>query len=406
MAIVEQTDKVARPEGKSQGSEPAQFHESRNSKVDVPNFASKALELFPKLDIAPADGKLSVSELGSAVENKKIAGEDARAVGALHLNREKISGLVSGDAKDGITKADLQKFGTIASETKEKLLSSVNSDGTFVPGVTEAKLKSVLLKAGDGAVLRIGDSLARSEQFVSPPERRLFGKSGGMESIKPEAVNQGFIGDCYFNAALASVAQTSPEKIRDAIKDNRDGTYSVKFPGETKSIKVNAPTDAEFGIYNGVNEHGAWPLVMEKAYGALRHQQGYGGTNVIEGAEGGGRAVDALKTLTGGDGEILPVSRRHLDEQAARLDAAVNGANPKIALASTADAWMFGGAKTSAGLKRDHVFSITSYEHAPGGAGIVTLRDPEGARGQDELGNYQMTFAEFSKNLESITYEK
>ena len=42
-------------------------------------------------------------------------------------------------------------------------------------------------------------------------------------------MQQGQIGDCYFPAAIAAIAQPIPTRIQNMIKDNGDGTYTVTF---------------------------------------------------------------------------------------------------------------------------------------------------------------------------------
>src|SRR5262249_28273049 len=69
-----------------------------------------------------------------------------------------------------------------------------------------------------------------------------------LESIKPEAVKQAFIGNCYFYGAMAALAEANPKALQDLIKDNKDGSYTVTFPGK-KAITVDAPSDAELTLF-------------------------------------------------------------------------------------------------------------------------------------------------------------
>src|SRR5262249_25417221 len=96
-----------------------------------------------------------------------------------------------------------------------------------------------------------------------------------LDSIAPDAVNQGHVGDCYFLGPLASLASSDAGKqtILNMIKDNgpdKSGrhTYTVTFPGApNEPINVAAPTDSEVALYNGSNYRGVWASVVEKAYG-------------------------------------------------------------------------------------------------------------------------------------------
>lgn len=42
-------------------------------------------------------------------------------------------------------------------------------------------------------------------------------------------IKQGQVADCYFVAAIAEIAKTSPQAIHNAFIDNGDGTYTVRF---------------------------------------------------------------------------------------------------------------------------------------------------------------------------------
>jgi len=53
---------------------------------------------------------------------------------------------------------------------------------------------------------------------------------GDASDIDPNDVRQGQLGDCYFLATLASIAQQDPERIRNMVEANSDGTYTVWFP--------------------------------------------------------------------------------------------------------------------------------------------------------------------------------
>ncbi len=57
------------------------------------------------------------------------------------------------------------------------------------------------------------------------PSPQLYSAGG----IKPEAVRQGALGNCYFHSVVAALAQADPQKIEKMIQENADGTYTVQF---------------------------------------------------------------------------------------------------------------------------------------------------------------------------------
>lgn len=99
----------------------------------------------------------------------------------------------------------------------------------------------------------------------------------------PDDIMQGNVGDCYFIAALASVAANNPQMIRDMMKDNGDGTVTVRLYDEKKNgklepIYVNVEKSTpvyKLGMTNGsevrssIGAHGSlWVQMLEKAFAA------------------------------------------------------------------------------------------------------------------------------------------
>lgn len=111
------------------------------------------------------------------------------------------------------------------------------------------------------------------------PELPLFAE--GKVSIEPNAVRQNGIYDCRFLAALASYARSDSGKdtIYKMIEVQKNGSYSVKFPGLTTAIVVPPLSGRELRIYSRAvgptgYSTGIWVPVIEKAYGTYldKHQ--------------------------------------------------------------------------------------------------------------------------------------
>lgn len=99
---------------------------------------------------------------------------------------------------------------------------------------------------------------------------------------KREDTRQGDFGDCGIIATIGSVAGTAPDKISNAMKDNRDGTYDVTLhettpawpdglaepTGRTVTYTVTGdlPVHVSDGRIAGAKaDRAAWPALMEKA---------------------------------------------------------------------------------------------------------------------------------------------
>lgn len=104
-----------------------------------------------------------------------------------------------------------------------------------------------------------------------------------------KSVKQGGFGDCYFLSAMVDVAKQDPKAIRDLIKQNDNGSYTVNFHGHDP-ITVDGK-----GLPNGVQADGKWAQVLEQAW---ETQLG----NVRNGKVdewGSSGSADALEALTG-----------------------------------------------------------------------------------------------------------
>jgi hypothetical protein len=126
-------------------------------------------------------------------------------------------------------------------------------------------------------------------------------------------VDQGSLGDCYFVAALAEVAQDRPQAIKDLFTDNGDGTFTVRFfdNGVADYVTVDRflPTDAAgHAVYAGFgggrsdstgNE--LWVALAEKAYAQINEEGwlGHAAANAYSAIDGGFSDL-ALKHIAGG----------------------------------------------------------------------------------------------------------
>jgi len=115
---------------------------------------------------------------------------------------------------------------------------------------------------------------------------------------------QGALGDCFFIASMAAVANASPSTIADAITYNeKDHTYTVRFYeeqgyyGDMKPVFITVDAylpvsgDRSDPAYAGDPGQKLWPSIMEKAYAKWK-----GGYDVIG---EGGTGHTAMQEITG-----------------------------------------------------------------------------------------------------------
>jgi hypothetical protein len=123
--------------------------------------------------------------------------------------------------------------------------------------------------------------------------RPLFAKDGP----SPNDVFEGLVGDCYFMATLAALADANPDFIRRTVTDLNDGTYDVRFfqpNGAQTYVRVTSelwvddhgrPKYARFG-----REGSIWVPILEKAFAVCRRNPA--GYDSIAG--GGGKELNRL----------------------------------------------------------------------------------------------------------------
>ncbi|MSQ00419.1 MAG: hypothetical protein EXR71_00830 [Myxococcales bacterium] len=131
-------------------------------------------------------------------------------------------------------------------------------------------------------------------------------QKGDHTPVDPKGTDtaQGAMGDCYFIASMAAVANANPQTIKEAIKYNAaKETYTVRFYEESHGgaakpvyIEVDAylPTsqgDRADPAYAGDAGGKLWPAIMEKAYAKWK-----GGYQAIG---QGGYGAQAMAELTG-----------------------------------------------------------------------------------------------------------
>lgn len=452
---------------------PAPFnpkYDATTEQVKLPEFVKESERLFSQLD-EDSDGYLSEGELANAVEGDKYTAKDAQIVAALYRNQDDLEERSNdewGDENDGITRDDLAQFDKdrdkiqsdwlqtaranvflgkddnfkkidtdsdeylTKSEIKKALertdltedervsleflkdnvddLEEASNDewGDENDGITKDDLKEY----GDSTVSTVFSALQRTNEAQKIGSRDLYAnKENPLESIKPDAIKQGMIGDCYFEAALASLAATRPQDIQRMIKDNGDGTYTVTFPGDTdEPITVTAPTEVEMGLYNQGGKDGTWACVMEKAFGAWCGAHWYrrgpfnlgGGNTIVEGADGGEvRLGHTMSLLTGRDRDTDGFMFSSESEIGEKLNAALNGPNPRPVVAGISKKW---SGKTEDGFSSSHVYSVIAFDPNGPEGGTVTVRNPWGGADDTTSGTMKISLKKFEKNFSRASY--
>lgn len=273
-----------------------------------------------------------------------------------------------------------------------------------------------------------------------------YQKSSGhlFDTIESSDVHQGKAGDCYYLSALASVAETHPELIRNAIKQNADGSYTVSLhvPPGYEAMKALGPTgllieavgsnlahrlgiepkdrvvqvtvdgtmptnaDGSTNYVHASPTNEIWPQVMEKAFAKL-----WGSFDAIS---NGGLPPSALYALTGKTAEthslttgpnMLGFKLQPTKLDPAKLDATFATIKAAAAAKKPMEACTYDSDNTNEGLKgilSGHVYSLFgTAEHD--GKRFVVLRNPwshfePGNDGKDD-GRFELPLEDFARQF-------
>lgn len=233
-----------------------------------------------------------------------------------------------------------------------------------------------------------------------------------VRGISATDVVQGNLGDCFFLSSLAAVAGTRPELLKRAIRENRNGTFTVTFRQITRTrIKaVPITVDAELpatrrglafgrGLQLSARGEELWPAIFEKAYAAWKG--GYHRLNQ------GGFADEALSALTGKRASRFTLAAMSEARLWATLTAAVLERRPIV---TGTPSWAVLGRLTGRadhrGLIDAHAYAIVGVSER-GGARKVTLYTPltpaaGGVRGGGQLHRITLPLADYRRLFEDL----
>jgi hypothetical protein len=190
-------------------------------------------------------------------------------------------------------------------------------------------------------------------------------------------VRQGAVGDCYFLAALASLAQTDPGVIQQMVAPLGDGTYAVRFfsGGQAQYVRV----DGDLPVYSGSSAAYAklspdgelWVALAEKAYAEFRT-----GANSYASISGGWMSpvYTQVTGVSASDSYTSSASAATLATQMSQALAAGH--------AVTAGSYSAGSATIVGG----HAYMVRSVQTV-NGVQTVTVYNPWGVDGKGSDGN-------------------
>ncbi len=244
--------------------------------------------------------------------------------------------------------------------------------------------------------------------------------AGDAHEFSPNDVNQGALGDCYFLAALMTLAHTKPELLKNAVTAKDDGTYDVKlykrkglFKNKLEAQTINVNT--QFVVYKGTSinayaqggdrdpatfDQEMWPRLIEKAYAQMR-----GSYDSID----GGLESVALEALTGEkyelknfNGGFLGIGKMSDADLKSSIQGYVDGGEP-ISCATTSQEKIDKADKDAGGTfaKDNSIIGRHAYAIMAADDTHVTVRNPHGSGTLTPV--VKLTWAQFRTYFERFS---
>ena len=246
------------------------------------------------------------------------------------------------------------------------------SDGAHNTKLTDACGSLVAPDAGATMTAALRAHRPSSTVELTAP---LFAAGGPKE----RTAKQGEIGNCWLVSVADAVASARPERLRERMRDNGDGTITVRFArwdreraryvDEDVTVDRRVPARSGKALYGTMTSDESWFPLLEKAY--AQWKGGYDGIS-------SGYPFEAFEALLGAEGTHFDhdVSApealwRALSRQAARGDAVVAWTRVDTRSLSFANT----------GLAGDHAYAVLGVEQREGPNGperVVRLRNPWG----------------------------
>jgi hypothetical protein len=210
----------------------------------------------------------------------------------------------------------------------------------------------------------------RAVRFQGVPGGELFRNGPAPTDVVQGQNGARYLGDCWMLSSLAAVAHTQPQQLQDAIRDNRDGTYTVTLHTQARDGSIQAEevrvdgdvpmtADGRDAYAQRQDPKELWVVLMQKAFASKKG--GYG-------AMDGGVPGEALTAVTGRTSHHAYAANDPKQTLEA-LRRAGAGGTPTVA-ASRSDIQLKQG-----GIVPGHGHTVLGTE-VRDGQEVVLLRDP------------------------------
>lgn len=263
----------------------------------------------------------------------------------------------------------------------------------------------------------------------------------GVSGVSMSDVQQGERPICYMLAAVTSMIQQRPDDILKLIDKNKDGTYTVTFPGlpsekkvsvknplmplvpiasytkeNNNKITVSAPTETELKNYThkGLN-NSTWVAIIDKAYNKYCQENGIKANYIPfypkEKASDYGMPWEGVEALTGSKTDHFMVDFTRNKKILDKVESGLN--NKKLVVACTIAKGDKNPKDGDLRISNAHVYTIIGVNKDKN---TITVRDPYGdedkmingkkVTDRSKDGILELSMEKFNKYFTDVVIEK
>lgn len=395
-------------------SDSACDHNSKNQNEDTSTQNDKGANTNP-----PPSENDSTNNSGDVNQNKiDHAINTIREVGSHHSPFPLFPGVKSSDLDrmhqelKNLSGAELDRLFSSLSDEEIRRLMKTQDQGTlhlhgfgWPPEKRQEFLDDLARKASKDTVDRVAKyarpgPLPEIDQPPNGPKRKWKNIDGELyrgggnpaDSVSPDDIKQGSLGDCWLLASMMAAADGNPSSIVNSISRTDDGNYVVTLWHEGVPYKYVVTTEMVTGADGkpaytttpGAPPYELWPLVLEKAM--AMHATKFANSDKGSFAKlNRGDPATAIKALTGKDVESQPI--KNTSDAGTKIANATQSINQgKWAVASTENPltngqketnpyYLPGGPLGNTPLIRGHAYAIVDADPQKG---TLTLQNPHG----------------------------
>jgi Calpain family cysteine protease len=347
-----------------------------------------AQKLQNRISAALANSQVSNTEMTSILANAKTVGTEATPLLQKFVERHQ-------SKFESAAKAQIDAF--LKPSAPAPVVTTPSLPTPPAPAVITVSPPPATQTASVSTTRDLADPAVLTKHNTSvswnpvSPTGKLF-----VDSVNYDDVTQGSIGNCYMVAAFSAVAKANPKAIEDAIKDNKDGTFTVRFFEAGKEVKVDVDGDVPSSMAGGTSRYGKardtnemWVTVLEKAFAQWK-----GGYEAIG---NGGSPSAVMQAITGKSTGAYSVANSPDATIFRMLQEGVKQSKPMAAVTFGEDQ---NALYTGTGVHAWHAYTILNVSEE-NGQKFVELRNPwgrgeAGSDGKDD-GAFKLKFEDFKK---------